>query len=551
MLIEAFVDIIIKIKLLKQIKSMQKILSLILILFLKISLSYCQLPDSPYQKMVLLDMKPDWYETTFDSSMIGPKCDGYNGFLKLKNYPAPIYKDSALYTISNISYEGKNWGYLVEKRALNTGKLKWQKRYDYTNLSRQEIPRLIRIFGNKLIVVSQSKINPPKSGDPFFIFDEKTHMFLRKFDLETGEELESYTPDVNDNSVVTMPCGYDKSAVYSNIFYTNDENIYTYTERLKTSKNDVIVTMSVNQRGQAITKRDTIKLATTTYSVAHNLEQYNADTLFYVDGHNNKIILNIYDTKFKLIKSVPFQITSAKIDAVNVDYIAKDYIILSNTYVVTINPYKGGTDYLAYDYTGKLLHKIALSNENINTKSACYFPKYKKFLLFGQVYNSDYSKEQLRVLVAKSGVKYDSLKTFDIQFPKRANPQFVYPIGENKILICFQENALYLDENTQQIFQVIYSDAESQMLIDIKNLIQTSSINNISKEKEIKLYPNPAANFISLAELSKDEKIDVYNGNGEKCITLSHHNGRLDVSMLPSGLYILKSNRFVAKFIKQ
>lgn len=529
---------------------MQKILSLILILFLKISLAYCQLPDSPYQKMVLLDMKPDWYETTFDSSMIGPKCDGYNGFLKLKNYPAPVYQDSALYTISNINYDGKNWGYLLEKRALTSGKLKWQRRFDNTNLSRQEIPRLIRIFGNKLIVVSQSKVNPPKSGDPFFIFDEKTHMFLRKFDIETGELLESYTPDVNDKTVVTMPCGYDKDRVYSNIFYTHDENIYTYTERLKTSKNDVIVTMSVNQMGQPLTKRDTIKLATTTFSTAHNLEQYNADTLFYIDGQNNKINMNLYDTKFKLIKSVPFQITSAKVDLVSVDYIAKDYLILSNEYIISFNPYKGGRDYLAYDYSGKLLHKIALENKNIYSKSACYFPRYNKFLLFGNDFNS-YSKEQLDVFVAKSGMKYDSLKTFDILFPKRAIPQFVYPIGESKILICFQENMLYLKEDTQQLLQDIYSNAESQMLIDIKNLIQTSSVINLSKEKEIKLYPNPAAEFISYDEFSPDEKIDVFNSNGEKYITFSNHSGRLDISELPPGFYILKSKRFVAKFVKK
>ncbi len=510
-----------------------------------------QLPMHPYEKMQLKNARPDWYETTFDTNMISTKCDGYNGMSKFENYPAPVFIDNALFTINNISESGKTWGFNLEKRMLDSGKLLWQKRFDKSNLSRQEIPRLLYIFGNKVIVVSQRKINPPATSDPFFSFDLNTRMTVRKFDIESGELVESYIPNAIDTSLVKMPSAYKKADLYSNVFYTHNENEYVYVERLQTSSNYKVATMKVNQYGQAISAKKTLTLVNSTNTTSHNLEQYNADTLIYLYTKNNTLNLSMYDMTLKPIKNIPLEVKSPFIDFVEVHYVSKDYFIMINNFILPGNPFKFVLEYLVYDYTGKLLHKISQPDYTGIKKSACYFPKLDKMILLTNTLAADGLNYQLNILEAKNNLSFNVLKTFDIALPKNASPNFVYPINDQKILVNFTENGISSTEENPELLYDLYSNAESQMLFDARNL---GIVTNVKDESELDIslvvYPNPAAMTITIGNNDKSKPVEVYDINGRKVTSIVEQDSQIEIDHLPIGLYLIKNGDRVARFVK-
>ena len=77
-----------------------------------------------------------------------------------------------------------------------------------------------------------------------------------------------------------------------------------------------------------------------------------------------------------------------------------------------------------------------------------------------------------------------------------------------------------------------------------------NSINNFEEnQKSIIIYPNPAANMIFITGL-RDNKITIYNTTGTKVLVKDGIRQGIDISSLPHGVYILKSDHSILKFIK-
>jgi hypothetical protein len=93
-----------------------------------------------------------------------------------------------------------------------------------------------------------------------------------------------------------------------------------------------------------------------------------------------------------------------------------------------------------------------------------------------------------------------------------------------------------------------------------ENFEQIFSIPTIQKNAEtsyhssLKVYPNPANHFIYLNNLQLQEKtmIGIYNTLGEAVLTAisSDQIPSLDVSKLSDGLYLIKANDQVGRFMK-
>lgn len=82
----------------------------------------------------------------------------------------------------------------------------------------------------------------------------------------------------------------------------------------------------------------------------------------------------------------------------------------------------------------------------------------------------------------------------------------------------------------------------------------STSVMQVLNVPELNIFPNPASNFIYVSsKIEISERIDIYSLDGTlistQLITIS--NGKIDIGQLASGIYILKSNNQVAKFIKQ
>ncbi len=82
----------------------------------------------------------------------------------------------------------------------------------------------------------------------------------------------------------------------------------------------------------------------------------------------------------------------------------------------------------------------------------------------------------------------------------------------------------------------------------------TTSINDISKEFDIAVYPNPCTNYINVSINGADvDKIDIIDNLG-KVVFSDHNTGKIDVSSLNTGIYFIiahsRDNKFSSRFIK-
>ncbi len=86
-----------------------------------------------------------------------------------------------------------------------------------------------------------------------------------------------------------------------------------------------------------------------------------------------------------------------------------------------------------------------------------------------------------------------------------------------------------------------------------KYTVDTSVPNEITSEAAVKIYPNPASNFITFDTKESIEKIEVYSAEGKKL--LSSKQKRIDISELTAGHFYAKiyshkdGNYYTRKFI--
>ena len=84
----------------------------------------------------------------------------------------------------------------------------------------------------------------------------------------------------------------------------------------------------------------------------------------------------------------------------------------------------------------------------------------------------------------------------------------------------------------------------------VANFDEESSIYNDQKlDKTPHIYPNPANNKITISSLNNRE-IEIFNIIGQKVENYTLHDNILDVSALKNGVYYLRIENIVLKFVK-
>ncbi|KAA6302996.1 MAG: Development-specific protein S [Candidatus Ordinivivax streblomastigis] len=68
----------------------------------------------------------------------------------------------------------------------------------------------------------------------------------------------------------------------------------------------------------------------------------------------------------------------------------------------------------------------------------------------------------------------------------------------------------------------------------------------------IRLYPNPATDYISVLGIEKEATVQIFDRTGRE-VTLGNRNGaqKINISALPKGIYLVKTEKFVGKFVKE
>jgi hypothetical protein len=79
----------------------------------------------------------------------------------------------------------------------------------------------------------------------------------------------------------------------------------------------------------------------------------------------------------------------------------------------------------------------------------------------------------------------------------------------------------------------------------------TALSNTLVDDTSLAVYPNPSFDFIILKNLPENSaNIAVYSINGTEIMNLSAPTQKIDVSHLVKGVYLIKVNNQVSKFIK-
>ncbi|MCB0688499.1 MAG: T9SS type A sorting domain-containing protein [Saprospiraceae bacterium] len=115
--------------------------------------------------------------------------------------------------------------------------------------------------------------------------------------------------------------------------------------------------------------------------------------------------------------------------------------------------------------------------------------------------------------------------------------------------IVFENNNLVISGNTcgKKYFNIFFNQKLSFRE-------STTAVNDVVEAKILTVYPNPAISFINV-DRSKEEVTDavIYNTTGQAIITqqLNNKHGKIDISMLTDGIYLLKVDQQTIKFLKQ
>lgn len=79
----------------------------------------------------------------------------------------------------------------------------------------------------------------------------------------------------------------------------------------------------------------------------------------------------------------------------------------------------------------------------------------------------------------------------------------------------------------------------------------TSLNNNKNSNQLIALYPNPAQNFVTIKNVADNKLVEVINTLGQVILKQNISNERLNISHLQKGIYFVKIDDSLVKFIKE
>ena len=101
------------------------------------------------------------------------------------------------------------------------------------------------------------------------------------------------------------------------------------------------------------------------------------------------------------------------------------------------------------------------------------------------------------------------------------------------------------------------TSAQSIPMSAIRNMKFSDSSNGIeealgSQQSTVSLYPNPAQNYCVVRSSDGEQmNVTVYSMTGAKMIdTTVENEGRIDITSLPTGVYMVKINNHTTKLVK-
>lgn len=95
----------------------------------------------------------------------------------------------------------------------------------------------------------------------------------------------------------------------------------------------------------------------------------------------------------------------------------------------------------------------------------------------------------------------------------------------------------------------IFFDVNNANIVVAANGLSTSET-TLAGSTEIKLYPNPVKDILTLSN-TKNEEYKIYDMSGKLAMEGTLQSGTLNVSRLAKGTYVIQVGKFAKRFIKK
>lgn len=155
---------------------------------------------------------------------------------------------------------------------------------------------------------------------------------------------------------------------------------------------------------------------------------------------------------------------------------------------------------------------------------------------------SDTTNIFVNPLPAKPVITRDSLTL-------TSTPANAYQWFKDEVIIVNATTQSYTVSSTGDYKVRIKDVADCEAFSDTLNVVYTGISNNYNSM--ISVYPNPVKDILQVSGIGYRVSGKVYNYLGEMVMETIIVNGQIDVANLPSGIYILKTEQGIAKFVKK
>jgi hypothetical protein len=111
-----------------------------------------------------------------------------------------------------------------------------------------------------------------------------------------------------------------------------------------------------------------------------------------------------------------------------------------------------------------------------------------------------------------------------------------------------------LDRNSPayKLYEWLQTEAANDAITESGYIPKSAatSISKISRE-DINIFPNPVKDYLYVQSHFSNRGIEIYNPAGQKVLSAANAMKGINVSILPAGMYILRCEENVRKFLKQ
>lgn len=130
-----------------------------------------------------------------------------------------------------------------------------------------------------------------------------------------------------------------------------------------------------------------------------------------------------------------------------------------------------------------------------------------------------------------------------------------YVVADDKYYIAVDEVAYMLFTDESEEFSIVKVDGVviAPVLVATFSESAPESVEGVKNDIDVSVFPNPVVSQLNLQGLRENATAQVYSLDGALLIetALTPANGRIDVSALPAGVYVLQVNQTVVKFVKK